>query len=77
MSLGSIFAALIRLFSSFVDLFRQNQLIKAGADGVIATTTTAEIKEIQDAVEVREKVRVSNSSVPVTDSLPDDGFRRD
>jgi hypothetical protein len=69
----SLFSALTELFS----FLKQEQLIKAGEDKVIAKEATKEVAIVIKANEVREEARIAASAVPITDSLPDDGFRRD
>lgn len=69
----SLFEALIGLFT----WLQQGQLLRAGKKEAQADQLEEQAHEIKTAVEVRESVRTSNAAVPVTDSLPDDGFRRD
>jgi hypothetical protein len=74
------FSFIKSLFSALSELFgflKQNQLIQAGVDKVVAVQATKETEVVIQANKAREEVRVASASVPITDSLPDDGFRRD
>lgn len=77
MTIGSIFAGLFKALSSIFGWLQQNQLIKAGQDGAVVTALEKKTHEIETAVAAREEARAESAAVPVTDSLPDDGFRRD
>lgn len=68
------------LFSAISELFsflKQDELIRAGEDKVIAAQAPKETELVIKADEVRQEARTAAAAVPVTDSLPDDGFRRD
>lgn len=77
MTIGSIFAGLFKALSSIFGWLQQNQLIKAGQDGAVVTALEKKTHEIETAVAAREEARAESADVPVTVSLPDDGFRRD
>lgn len=77
MAFGSFFADLMKAIAAFVQWLQQGQLLKAGKLGAEAVQLEEQVREIETAVAVRESVRHVNSTVPVADSLPDDGFRRD
>lgn len=77
MSIGSIFASLFKALSSIFGWLQQNQLIKAGQDGAAVSALEKKTHEIEIAVAAREAARNQSAAVPVSDSLPDDGFRRD
>lgn len=63
--------------STFFSWLQQNQLIQSGRVEAEAAQLREKANELETATRVREEVRRRNSAVPVTDSLPDDGFRRD
>lgn len=69
----SLFSAIAGLFS----FLQQNQLVKAGEDKVVAKQATKETEIVIKADEVRAQAKAIAATVPVSDSLPDDGFRRD
>ena len=77
MSFGSILASLFKALSSIFGWLQQNQLIKAGQDGATVSALEKKTHEIEIAVAAREAARLQSDAVPVSDSLPDDGFRRD
>lgn len=53
------------------------QLITAGEQKALATLLRAETDAIEKATAAREKARAANDAIPKSDSLPNDGFRRD
>lgn len=68
------------LFSAVGEFFgflKQNQLIEAGETKVVAAQQKEEIKIVKQATEARTEAATAAASIPITDSLPDDGFRRD
>jgi len=75
-----LFSFIKSLFSAVSELFgflKQNQLIQAGEDKVVAAQATKETEIVIQASKAREEVRAASAAVPIADSLPDDGFRRD
>lgn len=69
----TIFSALSEIFG----YFKQNQLIQAGEDKVVAKQATKEIETVIKANDAREDARATAGIISPLDSLPDDGFRRD
>ncbi len=69
----TVFSALSEIFG----FFKQNQLIQAGEDKVVAKQATKEIEIVIKANEAREDARADAGTILDSDVLPDDGFRRD
>lgn len=69
--------AFVNLLDSLANWLRESQLIKQGQEKQQAIVTTAEVKETDEASQIRVEARRANSAVPSTDSLPNDGYRRD
>ena len=75
--IASLLASLLKAVQSIFGWLQQNQLVQAGRDGAAVSLEEKKTNEISIAVEAREAARADAARVPVTDSLPDDGFRRD
>lgn len=71
--LSSLFA----IFQKVAELFQQQRLLNAGRAEAIAEQTKETVDAISKADQVRDDVRRDLSGIVTTDSLPDDGFRRD
>jgi hypothetical protein len=76
-SWGSFLLTLTKLLSSLANWLRETQLIKMGETKATEAALEAETIIIAKASEAREDARADNVHTPSTDSLPDDGFRRD
>jgi hypothetical protein len=57
--------------------FKQNQLIEAGVDKAAVAQQKEDVIVLHKAEEARAEAAVAAAAVPIADSLPDDGFRRD
>lgn len=68
---------LITLLTKFLVYIREKELLKAGEAAAVANQMRTAASEIAKANKAREEARRNNANVPSTDSLPDDGFRRD
>ena len=69
--------ALLKLLDSLASWLRESQLIKQGQIQEQNKELKEEVKTVEVASQTREEVKSSLRNVPITDSLPDDGFRRD
>ena len=76
-AIGTFFSALFKAISGIFGWLQQNQLLKAGEAVAVAKQLEKNNHDIEVALHAREDARARNSSVPVSDSLPDDGFLRD
>lgn len=77
MGIGSFFTTLLSTLAGFFGWLQQGQLLDAGEARATARNLETQVKDIEQAIEIREEIRSLNSSVSQSDSLPDDGFRRD
>ena len=68
---------LLAAFSGLFSFLKQEKLIKAGEDSVKAAQATEEAELVIRTEEVRSEAKAAAASVPSSNSLPDDGFRRD
>jgi len=75
--IGEFFSNLFKSIGSLFAYFQQNQLVQAGQDKETAKNSQAEVVVITEGDKVREETSVANAAIPVTDSLPTDGYRRD
>ena len=76
-AIGSFLSALFKALSGIFGWLQQNQLIKAGEAGAVAKQLEKNNHDVEVAIQAREETRARSAAVPVSDSLPDDGFRRD
>jgi len=73
----SAIAAVLNIFASLFQWLRERSLKQAGQIEAESKTLKDSLDTVVTADEARDEARVSNASVPQSDSLPDDGFRRD
>lgn len=71
-----LLSGLFEIFGGIFEWLKHNQLIKAGEAQAHVKQLEKNSKDVEIALEARDKARIANASVPVTDSLPDDGFLR-
>lgn len=64
-------------FSSLFSWLRDRGLIKQGTELQQHEDLKTTVEVLTKVNEARKEARDSAASVPATDSLPDDGFRRD
>lgn len=64
-------------FSSLFSWLRERGLIKQGVEKQQHADIQKTVEVLTKVNEARKEARDSAASVPTTDSLPDDGFRRD
>ena len=69
----SLFAAINSVFS----FLSQRQLVQAGKDSLAVEQGEKSADAVAQSIVVRDKAAVDASLVPIGNSLPDDGFRRD
>lgn len=69
--------AIVEWFSSLTIWFREESLRKQGATEVKAEIQQGKLEAIREANKARDEARHGSAAVPESDSLPDDGFRRD
>lgn len=69
--------ALLQVFAYLLKYATDRQLLDAGAQKALANLLTAQANVLKQAEEARAEARARNAAVPKSDSLPDDGFRRD
>lgn len=77
MEWAAVFAALFNWLANLTSWGREHQLVKQGEATQKNAELNAGIDFIAEADKAREDARARNRLVPPTDSLPDDGFRRD
>ena len=68
---------LLTALGEIFGFFKQNQLIEAGVDKVEAEQGKASVDVLIRAEKARDEARDMAAATPVTDSLPNDGHRRD
>lgn len=73
----SLIKSIILFIAELLSLVKLNEFKKAGANEVVIEQKNLEEKIIKDADVIRKEVAADVSAVAATDSLPDDGFRRD
>ncbi|MBK9156753.1 MAG: hypothetical protein IPM11_01255 [Micropruina sp.] len=67
----------LKLVSALVDYLREQKLVSAAQEAIIADLSAQIARTKEQANDAREAARRSNASVATSDRLPDDGFRRD
>ena len=72
-----VFSPLITWFNSLTSWMRERQIFKAGADSERSGERLKDLNAITKANQIRVETDVANARLPESDSLPDDGFRRD
>lgn len=75
--LEAFLTTLLKAISSLFGFLQQNQLVEAGENKVKVEQAKKETESVINADEARAEAATASATVPVTDSLPDDGFRRD
>lgn len=75
--IGEFFSSLFKGLGSLFSFFQQTQMVQAGQDKETAKNSKAEVTAIVEGGKAREEARAANTAVPIADSLPTDGFRRD
>lgn len=74
---GQVILALLGVVGSLVTFARERQLIKDADEKAFAKFFAKQLEIINEAHKAREEARAANAAVPESDSLPNDGFRRD
>lgn len=77
---GGVLALLTTIaqsIGSLVAWIRESNAKKQGAMEVGNRHLQEENQFLKKALDAREEARIANARVPQSDSLPDDGFRRD
>jgi len=77
---GAVLALLTTIaqgFGSLVSLIRESNLKKQGKEEAENALLKQETEVLGKAIEARQEARIANGAVPESDSLPDDGYRRD
>jgi hypothetical protein len=75
--LWGLITALLKGLEEFFTVKQQGQLIEAGKAEATVENSQKEVSVVEKAVQARTEAAAANAAVPVADSLPDDGFRRD
>lgn len=74
---GKVALALAQGLVSLLTYLRERQLLQAGEDKALADVLQGELNAINKATAARLAARARNAAVPKSDSLPNDGHRRD
>jgi hypothetical protein len=69
--------AIIQMLSSLVEWIKGESLREEGREEVAGRINTEALNALTRANKAREDAAARNHAVPESDSLPDDGFRRD
>ena len=77
MNYVSLVLTLLNGLSTLIVWLHEKELISEHDKAIIATAMEKQSLVIKGAVEARDAQSKLNAAVPQSDSLPDDGFRRD
>lgn len=77
LSIVSLLNAIAKGFGSLVQWMRESSFIKQGQQQQQNSNLKEVIEAVKESNEARIEARTRSSTIPTTDSLPDDGFRRD
>lgn len=72
-----IVSPFITWFNSLTSWMRERQIFKAGAANERSKERLKDLNAITKANQIRVETDIANAHLPESDSLPDDGFRRD
>ena len=76
-SWGKAVLTALSILSSLIAWMRERKMIKAAEDKVLRSVLQDQLRLIKNAERARMEADASNANVANTDSLPNDGFRRD
>lgn len=65
------------LLATFITWLRENELMNAGEQRMLASILTRQANDIQTAIKARQDASANNAAIPSGVSLPTDGHRRD
>jgi len=74
---GKILLTGLQVLAYLLKYASEAQLLKAGEQKALLAMLTQQQKYIDDVLKAGAEQAKRNAAVPTTDSLPDDGFRRD
>ena len=77
MNWAAILLALANALASLMTWLREKELVSLGEAQAAVQGLKKHIDDIEKGNQARAEVRERNAGVPQSDSLPDDGFRRD
>jgi mannose/cellobiose epimerase-like protein (N-acyl-D-glucosamine 2-epimerase family) len=77
MQWAAVVLALVKALASLMSFLRERQLLEEWEARAAAEALRKHLDDIEKGKRARAEVRDRNSRVPKSDSLPDDGFRRD
>lgn len=77
MDWAKLLLAGVQVLAYLLKYASDRQLIDAGQKQALAALLRAQADVIDEAKKAREEARARNNSVPKSDSLPTDGYRRD
>jgi hypothetical protein len=72
-----IVSPLVTWFNSLTSWMRERQIFKAGAANERSEERLKDLNAITKANQIRVETDIASARLPESDSLPDDGFRRD
>lgn len=67
----------LSVISSLIAYMRERKLIKAAEDRLLKEILQEQLRLIDNADNTRKEAAARNAGVPASDSLPNDGYRRD